>query len=135
MEWRPLAWLPGARVIRLVGLGLLVVALSFVAGTLLLPLAARGFVGAIESIMNACVWLALSVSAGMSAWSILGVVGQAAEGLITSGRASVALTVLVAVGVLAAYGLQRVLGYPGDELSDPADAPANVDAEVDEEVR
>ena len=93
------------------------VALGLVADTLLLPLVARGFIRAVELVTNACVWLALSLSAGMSAWSILSTVGQAIAGVMTSQRASAALVLLLAVGVLAAYGLQRVLGYSGSEVA------------------
>jgi hypothetical protein len=128
MDWRPHAGPPGGRVLRVAGLGLLVAALGLVADTLLLPLAVRGFVNAIELIMNGCVWLALSLSAGISAWSILGTVGEAIEGLITGQRASAALALLVAVGVLAAYGLQRVLGFSGRELGYSAESDAHARA-------
>jgi hypothetical protein len=117
MEWRR-AGPPAVRVVRLGGLGLLAVLLGWVADRLLLPFAIRGFVRGTEMLMNACIWLALSLSAGMSAWSILGVIGRAAVGLIATRTASVALGGVVVVGVLAAYGLQRVLGSgrdPGGE--------------------
>ena len=133
MDWRPHAGLPGGRVLRIAGLGLLVVALAVFADMVLLPLAARGFVNAIELITSGCVWLALSLSAGVSAWSILGTVARAFEGMITSERASAALALIVAVGVLAAYGLQRVLGYSDRELGysgkSTAHAPATATAE------
>src|SRR5712692_3981758 len=95
---------------RAVGFVFLAVALSLVANGFLLPLAVRGFLRAIELVMNACVWLANSLRVGMSVWSIMGVVGRSAAGAIDTRQASAALTVVVAVGVLAAYGLQRVLG-------------------------
>jgi hypothetical protein len=113
MEWRRTSP-PGIRVVRLGGLGLLAVLVGLVADRLLLPLAVRGFIRGTELLMNACVWLALSLSAGMSAWSIVAVVGRAAVGLVGTRQASVALGGVVVVGVLAAYGLQRVLGSGGD---------------------
>jgi len=107
MDWRR----------RAVGFVFLAVALSLVADSFLLPLAVRGFLRAIELVMNACVWLALSLQVGMSAWNIAGVVGRSAASAIGTGQASAALTVVVAVGVLAAYGLQRVLGSAGGPAS------------------
>src|SRR6516165_8754431 len=99
MERRRHSRLPGVRAARIGGFGLLVVTLAVVADSFLLPLAVHGFVRGIELMMNACVWLALSISAGMSAWSILGVVSRALSGLLSSRQTSVVLTVLVAVGV------------------------------------
>lgn len=93
----------------------------------MLPLAVRGFVRVIELLMNACVWLALSLGVGMNAWSVLGVIGRAAAGMATTRQASAALTVVMAVGVLATYGLQRMLGFPQDtgKAASPGTAPNN----------
>lgn len=128
MDWRPHAGLPGGRVLRIAGLGLLVIALALFADMVLLPLAAHGFVNAIELITSGCVWLAVSLSAGVSAWSIIGAVAQAFEGMITSERASAALALLVAVGVLAAYGLQRALGYSDRDLGHSGKSTAHARA-------
>jgi hypothetical protein len=105
----------------------LAVALSLVADSFLLPLAVRGFVRVIELLMNACVWLALSLGVGMSAWSVLGVIGRAAAGMVMTRQASAALTVVMAVGVLAAYGLQRMLVLPEDsgKAAGPGTSPNN----------
>jgi hypothetical protein len=86
------------------------VAASIAAVSLLLPLALRLFVRAIELTMKACVWVARSLSVGMSLWSMARVVVRNAAGMMVSGEATAALAVLVLVGALAAYGLQRLLG-------------------------
>jgi len=110
MDWRPALDRPGTRAIRLAGFGLLAVGLGVMTASLVLPLAVRGFVRAIELAMNACVWFATSLSVGMSLWSVLGVVGRSVAGMVNSRQASLAISVLVAIGALAAYGLQRLLG-------------------------
>jgi hypothetical protein len=110
MGWRPALDRQGARVVRLAGFGLLAIAASIAAVTLLLPFAARLFVRAIELTMNACVWAARSLSVGMSLWSMTRVIVRNAAGLMASGQATAALAVLVLIGALAAYGLQRLLG-------------------------
>ena len=83
---------------------------SIAAVGLLLPLALRLVVRAIELTMKACVWVARSLSVGMSLWSMARVVVRNAAGMMVSGEATAALAVLVLVGALAAYGLQRLLG-------------------------
>jgi len=110
MEWRRHSRLPGVGASRIRWFALLAVVLAVVADALLLPVAVRAFVRGIELLMNACVWLALSISAGMSVWSIVRTAGGAVSGALTSRQMSVALTILVAVGALAAYGLQKMLG-------------------------
>lgn len=109
MNWRPARDRQATRVARLVGFGLLTIASSGVAVLYLLPLAARGFVRAIELLLAACVWLAMSLSVGMSVWSVLGVIGRSVAGLVATRQASALLALLVVVGALAAYGLQRLL--------------------------
>ena len=109
MDW-PALDRRGTRVLRLAGFGLLAVAVSIAAVSLLLPFAIRLFVRAIELTMKACVWFARSLSVGMSLWSMARVVGRHAAGLMVSGEATAALAVLVLVGAVAAYGLQRLLG-------------------------
>jgi hypothetical protein len=109
MDW-PAPDRRGTRVLRLAGFGLLAVAGSIAAVSLLLPLAVRFFVRAIELTMRACVWAARSLSVGMSLWSMAQVVVRHAAELMVSGEATAALAVLVLVGALAAYGLQRLLG-------------------------
>src|SRR5262249_45005344 len=98
------------RWVRLAGVALLTAMLGAAAIGLLLPLAARGLVRALELVANACVVFAMSLSVGASVWSVVGAVGRALPGWLASRQASAVLTVLVVVAGLAAYGLQRMIG-------------------------
>jgi hypothetical protein len=99
MDWR-----------RVAGLGALSLALAIPAVVLGLPLAVRAFVRAIALIMSACVWFALSISAGVSVWTMMAVVARATAATLATPRASAILAALVAIAALAVYGLQRLLG-------------------------
>ena len=80
----------------------------------LLPLAVQGFVRLLDLILNACVWLAASLSNGADAWTILGAVGGTAADLFLSTRAVTVVAGLLLVGAAALYGLQRLLGSEGE---------------------
>jgi len=101
---------PASRAVRVAGLALVTIVLSGLTARLLVPLAAHAFVRAIALVMNACVWVAMSLSVGVSLWSVLATLGRNAAGLMNTRQASLGLTLLMAVGALAAYGLQRLLG-------------------------
>ena len=110
MDWRAALDRRGTRVARLAGFGLLAIVISVAAVSLLLPFAVRLFVRVIELTMNACVWFARSLTVGMSLWSMARVIMRHAAGLMVSAQATAALAILVLIGALAAYGLQRLLG-------------------------
>ena len=76
----------------------------------LLPLAVRGGVRALQATVNACVWLAASLSAGMDAWAIAALVGRAAAEALSTPRALGVIVALVLIGALALYGLRQLLG-------------------------
>ena len=98
------------RLARLAGLALVgaVVALGTV--YLVVPLAARLFVRAITLTAAGCVWLATSISMGVSVWTMCATMWQTATGALATPTASLALWGLVAVGGGAVYWLQRLLG-------------------------
>ena len=98
------------RAARLTGFAIVSVAVLAAAVFLLLPLAARGFVRGLELTVNACIWLAASLSTGADVWTILKTVGQAAGSALISPQAFAVVGALVLVGALALYGLQRLLG-------------------------
>ena len=77
-----------------------------------IPLAARGFVRASVLLAAGCVWLATSLSMGVSVWTMLGTVWQTRRPLATP--AASAFWGLVVVGALALYWLQRLLGSEGE---------------------
>ena len=110
MDWRPARDRLRSRTVRFAAIGLIGGALSLLSIKLLVPLTARMFARGIELVMNACIWFAMSLSVGMSLWSILDVVGRHVAGVMSTRQASLALTLLMAIGGLAAYGLQRLLG-------------------------
>ena len=99
MDWR-----------RVAGLGAVSLALAIPAVVYGLPLAVRAFVRAIALILSACVWFAMSLSAGVSVWTLIAAVTQATAAALTTPRASAILAALVAIAAVAAYGLQRLLG-------------------------
>src|SRR5437870_3884339 len=109
MNWRQPLARPASRFARTAGLA--VVGLSLIAAALLvlLPLVGRGFVRVIELLVAGSVWVATSIGVGVSIWQVLGTIGRAAAGGLVTPTASIALTVLVVVGIVALYGLQRLL--------------------------
>src|SRR5438034_8884446 len=110
MDWRPTPDRPASRTARLAGIALVTGVLGVVTARLRVPLAAHALVRAIELVVNAGVWFAVTLSVGASFGSVLGTIGRNAAGLLKTREASLGLTLLMAVGALAAYGLQRLLG-------------------------
>jgi hypothetical protein len=83
-------------------------------GILLIPLAARVFVRGLVLLAAGCVWLATSLSMGVSVWTMLGTVWRTAAGAAATPTASAILWSLVVLGALALYWLQRLLGPEGE---------------------
>jgi hypothetical protein len=76
----------------------------------LMPLAAGALVRGIVLLAAGCVWLATSLSSGVSVWARLATIWQGTAGALATPAASAALWSLVVVGALALYWLQRLLG-------------------------
>jgi hypothetical protein len=114
MDGRPAVNREGMRIARLAGAILVGIGVGGAALKYLVPFAVQAFVRVIGLVTDACVWFAMSLSVGMSVWSMLGVVGRTATSLLTTPAASATLAALVAIGALAAYGLQRLLGGDAD---------------------
>jgi hypothetical protein len=115
MGWPPPLKAPGSRTARLAGLGVAAVVLVAAGGYLLLPLAVRLFVRALDLTLSVGLWLASSASSGADAATILATIGRAALGALTSTWALVVLAAFVLVGAAALYGLQRLLGVEPPE--------------------
>jgi hypothetical protein len=109
MDSRPVPTAPGLRRARTVGLAVLTAAVVLAAAFALLPLAVRGSVRAIVLLLDACIWCAMSLSAGTSAGGLLQAVGKATASALITGPGSAVLAVLVLVAAAALYGLQRLL--------------------------
>jgi len=109
MELRRQLTRPVARHARAAGLALLGLSSAVAAGFVLLPLLGRAFVHGIELVVAACVWLATSIGVGVSVWEVLGTIGQVTVGALLTPAGSLALSILVVIGIIALYCLQRLL--------------------------
>jgi hypothetical protein len=101
---------PAPRWARLGGLAILGAAGAAGIAILLIPLAARAFVRGVVLLAGGCVWLATSLSMGVSVWAMLGTIWQTVAGGLATPAASAVLWSLVVLGALALYWLQRLLG-------------------------
>ena len=77
--------------------------------TLVLPFAARAFVRGIVLLAAGCVWLATSLSMGVSVWTMVVTAWRNAAGVMATPTASAILWSLVVLGAIALYWLQRLL--------------------------
>jgi len=110
MDWRGTPARRAARWVRLGGWAVLGAVVVSGSAILLVPLAARAFVRGIVLLAAGCVWLATSLSTGVSMWTMLGTIWQGATAALATPAASAALWGLVVMGALALYWLQRLLG-------------------------
>src|SRR6185369_12846983 len=105
----PLLARPPLRWVRLTGLS--AAALSVV-GVLLYyvaPLAGRGLISFVQLLVGGCVWVVTSISVGVSMWDVTRSIARATLGSLLTLGGSLALSVLVVVGILSLYLLQRLL--------------------------
>lgn len=98
------------RLVRLAGFAIAWIALVATAAWILLPLGVRALIRGIAVAVDACVWVAASISAGADAWTILKAIGLATAAALASPQAFVIIGGLVLAGALALVGLQRLLG-------------------------
>jgi hypothetical protein len=77
--------------------------------TLVLPFAARAFVRGIVLLAAGCVWLATSLSMGVSVWTMVATAWRNAAGVLATPTASAILWSLIVLGAFALYWLQRLL--------------------------
>jgi hypothetical protein len=92
--------------------GTLVVAIAAV--YVLLPFAASAFVYVLTMTLNGSVWIAAAVGSGADTWTIVRTIVRAGSGALTTPQASAAIVLLVVLGALALFGLQRLLGSEED---------------------
>ena len=109
MNWRQPLDRPASRRARVAGLVVVGLGLTVAAVFVLLPLLGRSFVRVIELLVAGCVWLATSIGVGVSMWDVLGTIARAVASGLTTPAASAGLAVLVLVGIVALYWLQRLL--------------------------
>ncbi len=94
---------------RRAGLGVVALIVAIPAAVVGVPLAARGAVRAIVLILNACVWVAVSISSGVSPWTMIAVALRTTTAALATPKASGLLAALVGIGAAALYALQRLL--------------------------
>jgi hypothetical protein len=109
MNWRQSLDRSASRLARVAGLMVVGLGLTVAAVFVLLPLLGRAFVGVIELLVAGSVWLATSIGVGVSVWDVLGTIAGAVASGLTTPAASAGLAVLVLVGIVALYWLQRLL--------------------------
>jgi small-conductance mechanosensitive channel len=109
MESRRSLERPAARLARSIGATLGGLGLAGIASYYLLPVAERLVVRGVELVVAGCVWAATSIGVGVSMWDVLGTIGRAAVGSLVTPVGSFALAILVVVGIMALYWLQRLL--------------------------
>jgi hypothetical protein len=110
MGWRLWFGSHPARVARLAGLALVTLVMALAAGFLLLPFAVRWLVRAVVLALNACVWLAASLGAGVDVWTLTMSVARSIRERLLTTEAGAAAAVMMLVSAAALYGLQRLLG-------------------------
>ena len=81
----------------------------YLVADVLIPLVARGLVGAVNESVHGFVWVLLALGQGLDTWSILVVIGRAMAAVLTSPSVMTSLLALEVAGALAFYALQRVL--------------------------
>ena len=104
-----------ARLVRVAGLACGGLSLAALSVFVLLPMLGRGFIRGLGLVVTGCVWLATSVGTGVSLWDVLWTIVRAAAGGLATPAASAMLAVLVLVGVVALYVLQRLLDKEEEE--------------------
>ena len=109
MNWRQPLDRPASRLARVAGLVVVGFGLAAAAVFVLLPLLGRSFVRVIGLLVAGSIWLATSIGVGVSMWDVLGTIARAAASGLTTPAASAGLAVLVLVGIVALYWLQRLL--------------------------
>ena len=100
---------PAARLTRFFGLALVGLGLTTVTAYYLVPLIGRGCVRGVELVVAGWVWVATSIGVGVSMWDVVATIGRAAVGSLVTPAGSIALSILVVIGIMALYWLQRLL--------------------------
>jgi hypothetical protein len=109
MESRPALDRPAARLARMTGLACVGLVLAIAAAYYMLPLIRRALVGVVELVVAGFVWVATSIGEGVSMWDVLATIARATIGLLVTPAGSIGISILVVIGIMALYWLQRLL--------------------------
>ena len=110
MDGRGMPDRPAARWARVGGAVVLGAVVVAGIGIVLIPLVARAAVRGLVLLAAGCVWLATSLSTGESVWTMLATIWRTGADALATPAASAVLWGLVALGAVAFYWLQRLLG-------------------------
>jgi hypothetical protein len=91
------------------GLACVGLVLAIAAAYYMLPLIRRVLVGVVELVVAGFVWVATSIGEGVSMWDVLATIGRATIGLLVTPAGSIGISILVVIGIMALYWLQRLL--------------------------
>jgi hypothetical protein len=90
------------------------VVVTVAAAYFLLPVAAWAVVRALTMTLNGSVQVAAAFGSGADGWTIVTALARAVGNAMATPQLSGAIAVLVVVGALALFGLQRLLGSEED---------------------
>ena len=96
------------------GVGIITVVVTVATAYFLLPFAAWAIVRAFTLTLNGSVEVAAAFGSGADGWTIVSAVASAAGSAVATPQISGAIALLVVVGGLALFGLQRLLGSEED---------------------
>src|SRR5262245_45400874 len=109
MESRPLLARPAVRLVRMTGVTLAGFGAAAALVYYVAPLAGRGFIRVIQLVVAGCVWVVTSIAVGVSLWDVTRTIARATLGSLLTLGGSMALSILVVVGIVSLYWLQRLL--------------------------
>lgn len=92
------------------GMGVVAVVATVAAGYFVLPAVAWACVRSLTWTLNASVSFAAALGSGEDAWTIVTSVARAAARTLVTPKVSAAIALLVLLGAVALFGLQRLLG-------------------------
>src|SRR5262245_12046838 len=95
------------RLLRLAALVIAVAMSTVVAGWLLLPLAVRALLRALELTLNGSLLLAASLGTTTDGWAIAGKLAHAVGAVLLTTPALTTIALLLLVAAIALYGLQK----------------------------
>ena len=98
-----------SRAVRVMGVTAVSLAVIVLGTYLVLPLAIRGVVQALNLALALCVWLMTSLDSQAGVWTVASTVGRATASVLMTPRVLAVGGALVLISGLSLYGLQRLL--------------------------
>jgi hypothetical protein len=98
-----------SRAVRVTGITSVSLLTLVLGAYLLLPLAIRAVLQALDLALGLCIWLTTSLDNQAGVWTVASAVGRATASTLMTPRVLAAGGALVLVSALSLYGLQRLL--------------------------